>query len=472
MGDRVPVPGFGFLKPESSDYIHKTFQDLSEANGFSSLNLTIEATDELKCKLIVVPEWERIFPDLSQQPEGWVCPPFWDNASCIPASLAAQTAVLPCMTSYDGQTFSPLFNATRECQGDGTWGPITYYGDCLCNSTEACLAYSSNITDMESTPALEISIIIYLVGYVLSFLALCGSLTIYLSFREMRCLRHKIHMGLFCAFGLSALNWIFTKSLQSDLSTYMTMSVFDQVYCTSWVLTFFFHLASFYWMFIEGLYLFLQVQCPLSLVNIKYKHFIMIGCGGPVLNLMIWVALRLYMHDPGPEEEVLINCPFFEKTNVDSYVFEIPLFAILFSNTFFLIWIMVIVVSKLREKTAMDHDRKHWKAAKALIIVMPILGIGYLVTMVGPDPSSPWAHNIFQVIRCVLLSTQGLVISLPYCYLNTEVQTVMRTHYRRWQLIRDVGTPGTMSARASISATTAYSAVNKIDMSQVFAWGL
>ena len=38
----------------------------------------------------------------------------------------------------------------------------------------------------------------------------------------------------------------------SDLSTYMTMSVFDQVYCTSWVLTFFFHLASFYWMFIEG----------------------------------------------------------------------------------------------------------------------------------------------------------------------------------------------------------------------------
>ena len=43
---------------------------------------------------------------------------------------------------------------------------------------------------------------------------------------------------------------------------------------------------------------------------------------------------------------------------------------------------------------------------------MPILGIGYLVTMVGPDPSNPWAHNIFQVIRCVLLSTQ-----VTYSYL-------------------------------------------------------
>ena len=31
--------------------------------------------------------------------------------------------------------------------------------------------------------------------------------------REMRCLRHKIHMGLFCAFGLSALHWIISKSI-------------------------------------------------------------------------------------------------------------------------------------------------------------------------------------------------------------------------------------------------------------------
>ena len=31
--------------------------------------------------------------------------------------------------------------------------------------------------------------------------------------------------------------------------------------------------------FVSGLYLFLQVQYPLSLVNIKYKHFIIIGCG-------------------------------------------------------------------------------------------------------------------------------------------------------------------------------------------------
>ena len=101
---------------------------------------------------------------------------------------------------------------------------------------------------------------------------------------------------------------------------------------------------------------------------------------------------------------------------------------------------------------------------KALIIVMPILGIGYLITIEGPT-NIPWAKDVFQIVRCVLLSTQGLVISLPYCYLNTEVQMVIKTHYKRWQLIRNVGT-GQMSHRPSLSASTAYTTVNKAQASQ------
>ncbi len=33
-----------------------------------------------------------------------------------------------------------------------------------------------------------------------------------------------------------------------------------------------------------------------------------------------------------------------------------------------------IVVSKLRAQTVMEYDYKHWKAAKALIVVIPLLG--------------------------------------------------------------------------------------------------
>ena len=35
-------------------------------------------------------------------------------------------------------------------------------------------------------------------------------------------------------------------------------------------------------------------------------------------------------------------------------------------------------------------------------------------------------------------SAQGLVISLPYCYLNSEVQGVIKTRWQRWKMVRNV----------------------------------
>ena len=38
---------------------------------------------------------------------------------------------------------------------------------------------------------------------------------------------------------------------------------------------------------------------------------------------------------------------------------------------------------------------------------MPMLGCGYLITMVGPDQATtPWGYTAFQVVRSLVLSTQ------------------------------------------------------------------
>ena len=88
-----------------------------------------------------------------------------------------------------------------------------------------------------------------------------------------------------------------------------------------------------------------------------------------------------------------------------------------------------IVISKLRQQTALDHDRRHLKAAKvlhchcviivphlpvipycvfqAMVFVMPLLGMGYLVTLVPPDKEeSMAAYQVFSLARSLLLSTQ------------------------------------------------------------------
>ena len=51
---------------------------------------------------------------------------------------------------------------------------------------------------------------------------------------------------------------------------------------------------------------------------------------------------------------------------------------------------------------------------------------------------------------------QGLVISLPYCYLNSEVQNVVKSHYKRWQLIRTVGRTGQEHSQTSGTAASFY----------------
>ena len=66
-----------------------------------------------------------------------------------------------------------------------------------------------------------------------------------------------------------------------------------------------------------------------------------------------------------------------------------------------------VVISKLR-----PSDRHHQtqnvnlRAAKALIIIVPLLGITYLVTIVGPSEPDTTLETIFILTRNVLLSFQ------------------------------------------------------------------
>ena len=69
--------------------------------------------------------------------------------------------------------------------------------------------------------------------------------------------------------------------------------------------------------------------------------------GGPLVNITIWIFLRIHFYKPNNANDIIKDCPFFEVTQVDFFACEIPIFFILIINTFFLIWIMVVSFSKL-----------------------------------------------------------------------------------------------------------------------------
>jgi len=207
--------------------------------------------------------------------------------------------------------------------------------------------------------------------------------------------------------------------------------------------------------------LFLQVQFPLSLATVKYLHFLLLGWGLPGLNMAAWVALCLAQPGPAPTAaaadprevalQALQACPFLfmrEETSllyVDLYGYKVPVFFLLAANVFFLVWIMV-VAARLR---AGQEERRHWRAARALLVVLPLLGTTYLLTLYLPAP----AHPALQLLRAALLASQGALTTLPYCYFNTEVQTAVRLHWARWRLVRSVGRPGTATPCTTLALT-------------------
>ena len=68
-------------------------------------------------------------------------------------------------------------------------------------------------------------------------------------FREMRCLRNKIHANLFLTFILTNTCWIITAVMQS---IHNSSSSLEFSWCVSLIFSRYFHLATFFWMFVEG----------------------------------------------------------------------------------------------------------------------------------------------------------------------------------------------------------------------------
>lgn len=63
-----------------------------------------------------------------------------------------------------------------------------------------------------------------------------------------------------------------------------------------------------------------------------------------------------------------------------------------------------VLITKLRSANTLE-TRQYRKASKALLVLIPLLGITYLIVIYGPEEGGVGSH-IFAVTRAILLSTQ------------------------------------------------------------------
>ncbi|XP_076461460.1 corticotropin-releasing factor receptor 2-like [Babylonia areolata] len=363
------------------------------------------------------------------------CNVTFDVVTCWPATPAGSVATMPCpMSAYTDHTQ----NATYYCHPNGTWADIVNYLPCVPGKDEELPQRGPEQVDEAPVR------VIYQVGFGISTLALLLALAIFLYFRSLRCLRNIIHCHLIVSFILKNLMYIVIHSMIEHVhrTNYewvckLKVTIINYLMCT-----------NFFWMFVEGMYLFSMVVWAFSAGRIKHWHYIIVGWVIPIIITAAWAVTKALYDDE--------LCWLPHSDTAYDYILHTPVIIVLVCNVFFLATIIWVLVTKLRASSTLE-TRQYRKAVRAILVLFPLLGLTYLLMFYGPA-SDTLLYTVFKYMNAVLQTLQGLLVAIFYCFLNGEVQAVLRKKVTSIQDSRGLFTRHTKSsfigspARSSLQA--------------------
>ncbi|XP_046678521.1 diuretic hormone receptor-like [Homalodisca vitripennis] len=348
-----------------------------------------------------------------------LCPRMWDGLLCWPPTPPATLARLPCFAELNGIKYDTSKNATRWCHADYMWDNVTNYTAC----------HNLLGEEGEFVPGVEVTTAIYFMGYTLSLVALSVAVMLFLYFKDLRCLRNTIHTNLMCSYILADFMWILTLQLQVSGQS-------NSLFCAVLVvLLHYFHLTNFFWMFVEGLYLYILVVETFNRKHIKLRAYIFIGWGSPLVFILVWAvakSIHLYQQTAQMHSDSR-HCHWMSQHIID-WIYQGPALTVLAINLIFLALIMWVLITKLRSANTLE-TQQYRKAAKALVVLIPLLGVTYILFIAWPSEGVA----LYTYSRALLLSLQGFTVALFYCFLNTEVQNTVRHHWEVWRDSRELG---------------------------------
>ena len=159
-------------------------------------------------------------------------------------------------------------------------------------------------------------------------------------------------------------------------------------------------------MFVEGLYLYILVVKTFSIELVNLQHYYLIGYGIPAAVVTIWAPIKWTFGTVTRKSGLMC---VYQDFHGSDYIFIAPLVIVLAINIFFLGKIMHVLITKLRSATTAE-SQQYRKAAKALLVLIPLLGLTYALLIVTPNEKT--ARVIVTYLQAVLLSVQVSGFSL------------------------------------------------------------
>ncbi|XP_064865259.1 pituitary adenylate cyclase-activating polypeptide type I receptor [Oncorhynchus nerka] len=365
---------------------------------------------------------ERMAEDDPENDLEFRCPWLWDNLTCWQPARVGEVVVVSCpelFIQFMSEEDDELGKVSRNCTEGGWSETFPHYVD-------ACMFDEPNGTH-EHPDMYYVSVkALYTVGYSTSLVSLCTAMVILCRFRKLHCTRNFIHMNLFVSFILRAIS-VFIKDGVLYAEEDSNHCFLHTVECK--VVMVFFHycvLSNYFWLFIEGLYLFTLLVETFFPERRYFYWYTIIGWGTPTICVVIWAVLRLHFDD--------IGCWDMNDNAGIWWVIKGPVLASIMINFVLFIGIIIILVQKLQSPDIGGNESSiYLRLARSTLLLIPLFGIHYTVFAFSPEDVSKRERLVFEL---GLGSFQGFVVAVLYCFLNGEVQSEIKRKWRSWTVNR------------------------------------
>ncbi|XP_071746259.1 diuretic hormone receptor isoform X2 [Lepeophtheirus salmonis] len=336
------------------------------------------------------------------------CPIVFDGWSCINTTLPGSNILFPC-PNFEHLNFQPKNFASRQCNWDGKWYD---------NLTSKAFTRYDSCPDSESFLYNDIINKLYVTGYSISLGFLLFATAIFLFFRSLRCIRNSIHTHLFIASIFHNLCWIiWYQTVIYQMGSVISWSDHHFLFCKILhVLTNYFMVCTYMWMFGEGLYLFIILIVTFVSENKVFKLLLALGWGLPFLLILTYASVRGVNSGLAAERSCWI-----EEISYN-WIYKVPCILSIFVNFIFLIIIISLLVSKLH--TEISDTSAIVKTAKAIGILIPLFGLHKFLSAFKPD--DPGERVVLDFLSAITISFQGTVVATLFCLINSEVISQLR----------------------------------------------
>ncbi|XP_029022986.1 calcitonin gene-related peptide type 1 receptor isoform X2 [Betta splendens] len=355
--------------------------------------------------------FEKMNRERPYNKSGLYCSRNWDGWLCWDDTPAGTYTSQNCPNYF--LDFDPTEKATKYCGEDGQWfrhpdTNRTWSNYSLCNeNTKAKLKSAFTL------------FYITIVGHALSIASLLISLAILFYFRSLSCQRITLHKNLFCSYVLnSALTIIYLITVVNNPEMVSRNPVGCKV-------VHFFHMymlgCNYFWMLCEGIYLHTLIVVAVFAEEQHLHWYYLLGWGFPLVPASIHaVARKKYFDD---------NCWMSVETHL-LYAVHGPIVAALLVNLFFLLNIIRVLVTKLRD-THRAESNMYMKAVRATLILVPLLGIQFVIFPWRPE--NRLAGEVYEYIMHILMHYQGLLVATIFCFFNGEVQAALKRQWMQYK---------------------------------------